>query len=73
MASRIPDIYSRASLRNVTPADPAAADGAGEIGIGFTLADGSTLRLAVPLASAQFLLESLLTYLDDYLRGRKTP
>lgn len=69
MANRIPDIYTRARLRNVTPVDSAAAEGAGEIGIGFDLKDGGTIRLAVPLQSAK----NLAACLEEFIGAKGMP
>jgi hypothetical protein len=44
--SRTPSVYKTAKLRNVTPCD------SGEIGVGFDLADGKTLRVKITVEEA---------------------
>lgn len=65
-ASRLPAVYVTARFRNVTPVDEFTQ----EIGIGFDLADGTVLRLALPVTAAQKLAECLADYLNLSHSGR---
>lgn len=57
----LPSSYLPATSRNVTPICP----NTGRIGVGFTLEDGTVLRLSLDVASATFLREGLSTYISN--------
>ncbi|MHB1051367.1 MAG: hypothetical protein ACYC09_14910 [Bacteroidota bacterium] len=57
---KLPESYKRAAGRCVTRVDGAAS----VIGVAFDAADGSVIRVALPVEHAKSLAESILYYLD---------
>lgn len=66
--SRIPASYQEAVVRCVLPVCTAS----GRIALAFDTADGQTLRFSVPLAQAQWMTSSLLTYMSE-AAGTQSP
>lgn len=63
-AGRLPPIYVDASWRNTTPVD--IHRDAGRVGIGFDLADGSVVRIALDGLSLKQLVASIFESLLDF-------
>ena len=57
----LPDEYIDVGARNVTPVCPVRS----RIGLGFNLANGKALRLALTESDARFIHASLADYISD--------
>ena len=67
---RWPLLYKRAAWRNTTPVDAALGDG--ELGIGFNLDDGSSVRIRLDVRAANHLAQSIVEYLQAHARTNKS-
>lgn len=61
-ARRLPAIYLAATWRNVTPVD----DNHLELGVGFDIVGGATVRLSLGVGCAWHLADAILAYLRDH-------
>lgn len=69
---RLPPIYKQATWRNVTPVD----DGFRELGVGFDLATGETIRMRLSVDHAKHLAGAISGYLVDHdvrIQSDKSP